>query len=80
LAFASSWHDPFPEGGVRMRSGALVCILACLIISGCGDDASSRREAEGARIFDAQRNALDKAKAVQETVNQSATQRDQQSD
>ena len=38
------------------------------------------READRARIFAAQRNALDKAKAVQETVNQSAGQRDQQSD
>ncbi|HEU5283723.1 MAG TPA: hypothetical protein VFU53_07910 [Burkholderiales bacterium] len=63
-----------------MRSGALVCILTCLIVPGCGDEASSRREADRARIFDAQRNALDKAKAVQETVNQSAGQRDQQSD
>jgi hypothetical protein len=56
-----------------MRSATLLVILGCLAIHGCGEQASSR-QAEQTRIFDTQRDALDKAKSVQDTVDQAAEQ------
>jgi hypothetical protein len=69
----SSCHDLSSGRRRLMRSGSLLLILICLAILGCGDQASSR-QAEQTRIFDTQRDALDKAKSVQDTVDQAAAQ------
>jgi predicted nucleic acid-binding Zn-ribbon protein len=55
-----------------MRSGTLFSILTCLIISGCGEQASNRHQADQTRIFDTQRDALDRTKSVQGTVDEAA--------
>jgi uncharacterized protein YcfL len=52
---------------------ALIVLLAGLILAGCGPQPESASSANGqTRIFDTQRNALDKAKAVSDTVQQGA--------
>lgn len=58
-----------------MRSGILFSTLVCLTIQGCGDQASSRQQTDQTRIFDTQRDALDKAKSVQDTVLRADSQR-----
>ena len=53
-----------------MRTG-LVVLLAGLALAACGPQPQSASNASTqTRIFDTQRNALDKAKSVNETVQQ----------
>jgi uncharacterized protein YcfL len=51
---------------------ALIVGLAVLILAGCGPEPESASNAAQTRIYDTQRNALDKAKAVNDTVTQGA--------
>ena len=51
---------------------ALVVSLAGLILAGCGPQPESASGAAQTRIYDTQRTALDKAKAVNDTVTQGA--------
>ena len=55
-------------------------LLACLIVLCACDSGSPPKQAKSSqtRIFDTQRSALDKAKAVQDTLHQAAEQQRRQ--
>jgi hypothetical protein len=57
-------------------------LLACLVLLCACDSGSPSKQAGGPqpRIFDTQRNALDKAKGVQDTLNQAAERQRRQED
>jgi hypothetical protein len=64
--------------GERMHPSR--ALLACLIVLYACDSGSPSKQAGSSqtRIFDTQRNALDKAKAVQDTLHQAAEQQRRQ--
>ncbi len=49
---------------------ALILVFAALTVAGCGPQPQSASNPDQTRIFDTQRNALDKAKTMNETVMQ----------
>jgi hypothetical protein len=55
-------------------------LLACLILLCACDSPSKQAGSPPPRIFDTQRNALDKAKGVQDTLNRAAEQQRRQAD
>ncbi len=57
---------------------ATYLILAASLLAGCGEP--SQPPAPKTKLFEPQRDALDKAKGVQQTVNEQAEQQKQSAD
>ncbi|OGV73641.1 MAG: hypothetical protein A3B82_05440 [Methylophilales bacterium RIFCSPHIGHO2_02_FULL_57_10] len=60
-----------------MKPFFLLTITTTLLLTGCGE---STQNTPSAKLFEPQREALDKAKGVEQTVNQQAAQQKQDVD
>ena len=58
----------------------LVSLAITLALGGCGGGSDSAKAAGKSRLFDGQRDALDRAKGVNESISQTDTSRRAQED
>jgi uncharacterized protein YceK len=53
----------------------LITLMTALAVSGCGGSSDAAKASGKTRLFDSQRDALDKAKGVNDTLRQADTAR-----